>query len=110
MGLQRHEPQAARSVVVMSFHSSLGSEHSDVAERDVLSKEVVVLLEGSESFVERVVRGTVVLLEGSKLLSHLRLTLDHSVEVLFGEDTIVGNPVVPEAGLIIVSVLKAGCV
>ena len=49
-----------------------------------------------------------ILLEARVLLSLSELTLDHAVEVLLGEDTVLRNPVIHSCGLVIVQVLEVG--
>lgn len=54
------------------------------------------------------VRWSVILLEAGVLLSLSELTLNHAVEVLLGEDTVLRNPVIHSCGLVIVQVLEVG--
>lgn len=49
---------------------------------------------------------TVIFLEARVLFALSKLTLNHSVEVLLSEDTVLGNPVVHSCWLVVVKVLE----
>ena len=90
--------------------SNLWFEHSNFAKRDLSFLEVIVMLEWEISWVELVVRGTVVLFETCEFLSHLHLALKHSTEVPSGKDTVVRNGMIEWCWLVIMEVLETGSI
>ena len=93
-------------MIVIGSNSNFRFEHLDLADWDLSSVKVVIVLYWKISSVEVIVWGTMSLFEAGEFLSHLHLTLHDSTKVPSGEHTVVWNPMVVSMRFIIMIMLE----
>lgn len=106
--------ETSRSVVVscgagaQGIQSGLSVGVNNVRWGDTFRFKILVVLKFVVLCGVVAVRWSVILLEAGVFFSLSKLTLDHAIEVLLGEDTVLGNPVIHCCGLVVVQVLEVG--
>ncbi len=104
--------EASRSVVMscgagaQGIQSGLSVGVDNVCWGDTLRFKNLVVLQFVVLCGVVAVRWSVILLEAGVFLSLGELALNHASEVLLGEDTVLGNPVIHSCGLVVVQVLE----
>lgn len=82
------------------------SKHPDIANWNISSLKIVVVLKRHVSWVEMVVRGSMILFEVCEFLSHLHLTFHHSAKIHSSKDTILRNHMVHGVGFVVMKMLE----